>query len=478
MMKKRSKYASGSVTVLLSLAMSAVLIMAAALTELSRTTLIKAHIAMDCENALGSALAEYNRPLLERYNIFGLDGAYGKSSFNSKKIADRMKEYMPGLRGETGLALGYGGDISLDDFLFLTDKCGNEVYEQAVTYMKKAYGLDILAGLADAKDLTKDSDPEEDEENGREIASRELGDEASGGILSSLASIRSRSVLSKIFGSESVVSSKSVPQKELLTNRRSDLFKGAGLGSKSMTDKLLFQEYMFKAFSCYTTVSKGGSNEEKAGQAPHALDYELEHIISGKGNDKENLGDVAKKLVRIREVVNFLYLQSDSAKQGEAELLAMVFCTVTASPQAIEAVKQAILVAWAYSESICDVRTLLKGGKVPPIKSKATWKTGIMSIFNPGGTGVLNTDEGLDYETYLRALLLLKNEADKCGRAMDIMEMNIRKTEHYGAFAMDNCLYGFSMQGNFKVKHIFTPLGQSEMDFGGSISYEMLEKRK
>ena len=92
-MKKRRKYASGTVTVMLSLAMSAVLIMATALTELSRTIIIKAHMAVACENAIGSALAEYNRPLLERYNIFGLDGAYGGRSFNSKKMTDRMKEF-------------------------------------------------------------------------------------------------------------------------------------------------------------------------------------------------------------------------------------------------------------------------------------------------------------------------------------------------------------------------------------------------
>ena len=452
--------------------MSIILIMTTALTELARTTIIKARIAMDCENAMGSILAEYNRPLLERYNIFGLDGAYGGSSFNSKKISERMKEYMPGLRGEAGLALSYGGDITLDNFLFLTDKCGNEVYDQAVTYMKKAYGLDILAGLTDASSLAEDCDDGEDE---KEITSHGLGDEETGGILSSLGAIRSQSILSQIFGGSGAVSSKSVEKGKLLTNRRSDLFKGAGISSKSLTEKLLFQEYLFKSFTCYTTAGKGKG--EKGKEAPHALDYEIEHIIAGKGKDKDNLAEVAKKLVRIREVVNFAYIQTDSAKVGEASMLAAVLCAATATPEAIEAVKQAILLAWAYAESICDVRTLLKGGKVPLMKTAATWKTGIMSIFNPGGTGVLNTNEGLDYETYLRALLFLRNEADKCGRAMDIMEANIRMTDKYGSFGMDRCLHGFSMQGNFTVKHVFTAIGQSAMDFGGSISYEMLEKR-
>ena len=469
-MKKRKKCASGSITVLLSLVMTTVLIMTAALTELSRTSLIKARVVMDCENAMASILAEYNRPLLERYNIFGMDGAYGRNSFNSKKIIDRMKDYMPGLRGDGGIAIGYGEQgISLDNYGFLTDKCGSEIYAQAVTYMKKAYGLDILAGAADIEGLKNDYEAGKDEVS--EINSDDLGDDEAGGILSSISSIRRKNILSLIFGSEAALSSKRTDRGKLLTNRRSDLFKGAGLVAGSAVDKLLFQEYIIRSFSCYTD-KKGGSE----GTVP-PLDYEIEYILAGHGDDKTNLGDVAKRLTTIREVLNFAYIQTDSAKKGEAEFLATILFSVTANPAVIKAATQIILAAWAYSESICDVRTLLAGKKAPIIKTAATWKTGLYSIFNPAGTGTLNVDEGLDYPTYLRVLLLMENEADKCGRAMDIMELNIRNTDHYGSFGMDNCIHAFSMQGSFNIKHIFTTIGTSCVEFGGDISYEMLEKR-
>ena len=468
-MKKRRKYASGSITVLLSLVMSTILILTTACTELSRTALIKAQMVADCENAMASILAEYNRPLLSRYDIFGLDGAYGGTSFNSKKMEDRMKEYMAGLRGESGIALGYGEEkLSTDNYGFLTDKCGSEVRAQAVTFMKKAYGLDILGSLVDIPGIAGDFEDNEDEVN--EVASKDLGDD-DGGILSSIKSMRSMSVLQAIMGFSPQVSTAKTQRGKLLSNRRSDLFKDSGVISGSFTDKMLFQEYILKKFTNYVNAPTGDEDN------PHVLKYEVEYILCGHEDDKSNLAEVAKKLVRIREVANFLYIQTDEAKKGQAELAATAICMLLLMPELIEAVKEIILAGWAYAESICDVRTLLRGGKVPLLKTATSWKTSLFDIVNPTGSGVLRTNEGLDYGTYLRVLLFMENEADKTGRAMDIMELNVKATQGYGNFGMDNCLFGFGMTGAFTINHIFGGLGKTKLDYRGAISYEMLEKR-
>ena len=71
----------------------------------------------------------------------------------------------------------------------------------------------------------------------------------------------------------------------------------------------------------------------------------------------------------------------------------------------------------------------------------------------------------------------MENEADKTGRALDIMELNVKATEGYGNFGMDNCIFGFGMTGAFTINHIFGGLGRSKLDYRGAISYEMLEKR-
>lgn len=468
-MKKRRKYASGSITVLLSLVMSTVLILTTACTELSRTALIKAQMVADCQNAMASILAEYNRPLLERYDIFGMDGAYGGTSFNSKKMEDRMKEYMAGLRGESGIALGYGEEkLTTDNYGFLTDKCGSEVRAQAITFMKKAYGLDILGAVADIPGIT--GEYEENEEEVREIASNDLGED-DGGILSSIKSMRNMGVLQAIMGFSPEVSTAKTRRGMLLSNRRSDLFKNSGVLSGSFTDKMLFQEYIMKKFTNYVNTPKNEANN------PHTLKYEVEYIICGHEEDKENLAETAKKLVHIREVANFLYIQTDEAKKGEAELVATAICMLLLMPELIEVVKEIILAGWAYAESICDVRTLLRGGKVPLIKTAASWKTGLFDIVNPTGSGVLRTNEGLDYGMYLRVLLFMENEADKTGRALDIMELNVKATEGYANFGMDNCIFGFGMTGVFTINHIFGGLGRSKLDYRGAISYEMLEKR-
>ena len=49
------------------------------------------------------------------------------------------------------------------------------------------------------------------------------------------------------------------------------------------------------------------------------LDYELEYILAGRESDKGNLETVAKKLVMLRFVPNYIYLQTSSTnrrKQG------------------------------------------------------------------------------------------------------------------------------------------------------------------
>lgn len=380
-----------------------------------------------------------------------------------------MKDYMAGLRGESGIALGYGEEkLSTDNYGFLTDKCGSEVRSQAVTFIKKAYGLDILGNLADIPGIIKDYEDNEEEVN--EVRSKDLGEDE-GGILSSIRSMRSMSILRAIFGFSPGVSSAKTQRGQLLSNRRSDLFKDEGLISGSFADKMLFQEYIMKKFTNYVNAP---ADEEGN---PHVLKYEVEYILCGHEDDKSNLAETAKNLVRIREVANFLYIQTDEAKQGEAELVATAICMLLLMPEFIDAVKEIILGGWAYAESICDVRTLLRGGKVPLVKSETTWKTGLFDIVNPMGSGVLRTDEGLDYGTYLRVLLFMKNEADKTGRAMDIMELNVKATQGYGNFGLDNCLFGFGMTGTFTINHIFGGLGRSKLDYRGAISYEMLEKR-
>ena len=113
---------------------------------------------------------------------------------------------------------------------------------------------------------------------------------------------------------------------------------------------------------------------------------QIEYIIAGKESDWDNLEKVAKRILTWREVANVIYILSDSGKCAEARALALTLTAVLQVPALTEPVKYAILFAWAYIESLSDVRRLLTGGRVPIVKTAGDWRTGIQSVKNFNGT--------------------------------------------------------------------------------------------
>ena len=68
-----------------------------------------------------------------------------------------------------------------------------------------------------------------------------------------------------------------------------------------------------------------------------------------------------------------MYLMSNEAKKAEIKLVAAAACTLIALPALTPLLESAILLAWAYAESVYDVRSLLAGGKVPLLKDDGSW---------------------------------------------------------------------------------------------------------
>ncbi len=62
------------------------------------------------------------------------------------------------------------------------------------------------------------------------------------------------------------------------------------------------------------------------------------------------------------------YLIQDQQKCIEAEELAVALMGWSMNPPVVDATKWGILAAWAYSESILDVRALLEGRRIAWIK--------------------------------------------------------------------------------------------------------------
>lgn len=71
----------------------------------------------------------------------------------------------------------------------------------------------------------------------------------------------------------------------------------------------------------------------------------------------------------------------------------------------------AILAAWAYAESVSDVRILLDGGHVSLRKTEAQWRTSLEHVGDCLNASADETSrEGLGYESYLQILLWTVSE--------------------------------------------------------------------
>lgn len=98
----------------------------------------------------------------------------------------------------------------------------------------------------------------------------------------------------------------------------------------------------------------------------------MEYILGGKNSDRENLKSVAAKLLLIRQGVNMAHLLADGGKRIQLETLSLAIASSFLVPPAAAVIEAALLVCWAFAESVLDVRELFAGGHVPLVKMRQT----------------------------------------------------------------------------------------------------------
>lgn len=447
----------GYLTVYLSLSMT--LILSFILTMVEGARLHTVHMEAECIADIGmnSVLAEYHRELLEQYDLLFVDMSYGSAHAAIENSAEHLRSYMQHncVQSEQGLFasrdwLSLSTDKAvLKEYSLASDYEGNVMKRQAVEYMKdssvegmltdivsqvgqvEALGLDTRDIEAERNQIQAQIDgidlPKETDENGQEHEI--LLDNPADKVNAS----RSSFILNKVLDDPGAVSTAAIRSEDYLSHRSKRNGTGIRADFQSPTgiaEDLLFDCYLFEKCGYY------GNEMDKS-----LLKYQIEYLIAGKSSDMDNLESVVGRLLLWREVANVVYIFSDSAKCTQAELIALALTAVLLVPELMEPVKASILFAWAYIESVSDVKCLLKGGKVPFMKTQNDWKTGITSVTEFAGDvpDDVSAETGLAYEDYLRIMLFLQNDSIKNMRAMDVMEMDIRMTPGNAYFCMDAC---------------------------------------
>ena len=466
------KEKNGYITLYLTLTLGIMLSFVFVLLEAVRDKTIRTEAEGVMDIGLYSVFGEFNRQLLEQYDLFFIDTSYGEGRPDVKRSEEHLqyymnenfrKERMEGWLGFRDLTALSCDNAEFECYMYASDRQGDVLKTQIINYMQDRTGIELaesllsefgiikngnymsmdISGRWNAADETLNALIEEkqqemiDPETGEEIPI-ELDNPAS-----HVKNIKAQGILGLALPPEKSISSMTIHPEYYLSHR--ELKQGQGTLNlqenliDKATEKFLLWEYLMEKCSTYS------DSKEKS-----VLKYQIEYLLHGKASDLENLEDVVKNILHIREGINYLYLVSDKEKVAQADALAWVVSAILLSPEIKDAVKATILFAWSYAESVKDMRILLDGNKLPLLKSENTWNTPLSQLLM--FTSCLDryeiSSEGMTYEDYLKFFLSLKSEREILYRFMDICEMDIRITQGNEFFQMDGCISAVEAKAN------------------------------
>ncbi len=434
---KAQEFKRGEVTAFLALIFILLVSFTGSLMESASVQSAKSYRRTDVNRAVESVFAEYQKELLEEFDIFALEGSYESGSYDEQKVLDRLAYY-----GAAGI------DLKISRIQLLTDRGGEAFLDQIARYTEKQYGLGALEKVLPGMEGWEEQEKAAGQYQQTEAAvSRELSDMLSANEaelpsednpLPNIQRLALVPLAELAVPKDKQVSDKSVEAGKQVSGRA--LRKGYGdfldVAEPPELSAISLGEYIFGHFSCA---------DGKDGEVPgRALDYEVEYILMGKSSDKENLESVLKRLLALRFIPNYAYLQGNPAKRAQAQALAVTLCTAAALPAASEVLAQALLFAWAFGEGIMDLRALMNGCRVPLAKNDESWQLSLAGLMTLGTQEEQqegkDTPGGLTYDQYLRGLLYTSSKQDMLLRIMDMIEDCLRQEKGLSWFYMDACI--------------------------------------
>lgn len=473
----------GSVTVFFALILSLMVSLLCAGMESVRNAAARTQILCSVDTGLYSLFGQYDRKLLEDYDLFFLDGSCGGGSLKMARIYDNLESWMRPVLQQNGqkLRIQQGG---FTGYRLATDEDGEVFYRQVIRYMRDtlgSQGVGLLVKRLDERQKQTEKaenagnrvesgtmegyNAEMDQASRNSQAAREQaqaqgegkGQNGGGGVFSDGSSgkvvnpitiiqrIRKRGILELVLPRNRELSGNSVEKSSLVSGRtlqRGLAMPGTGEKDRSYTSQILFQQYLMEKLGNYRKPAKGG------------LKYQTEYILTGNCNDLKNLKSVARKLLMVREGVNYAHLLSDFGKRMEARALALTIASTFLIPPAAGIVEGALLLCWAFAESILDVRELFDGGKVPLVKSAQDWQISLGNLPRLlDGLDSLRkrTNRGLSYEDYLQIFLMARSREEKLRRGMDMIEASIRSQAGRNHFRLDSCIAAVEASVDVKI---------------------------
>lgn len=498
MIFSKTRFVDGYLTVFVSLTLTAMISLCLMLIEGVRYKTILLETECIVDTGLNSILAEYNRELLEQYNLFFIDCSYGTSNCSYINTQEHLFDYLDknvSYQDVTLMDFLYGDLLAIEFDMVTLDKISLATDNNASVFRKRAVeALEYDLGISYFQQFTNwintiDENEfwERNIENERaqyKNSIKELLLDREGNEVTANNEVKEKEDQGATFDAGETVEKKETINKKETTDARdiqaiewifsdmeyvqeeSQVDNGLGILPWIVEDtsgiskkRVDINQYISKRTDEINRGNFNADSEETlyekflfleyimkyAGNYIHNkensfMKYQTEYILIGKESDLGNLKGVVNRLLLFREAVNFAYLCTDKEKCTEAELVATAISTILFVPEAKSIFQTAILMAWSYIESIYDMKCLLNGGNVPLVKNKTTWVCNLEEVIFPNQKKTTNNHSGLKYEDYLRIMLCLADDKKTTLRMMDIVEMDIRNTAGNSHFRIDGCI--------------------------------------
>jgi len=465
----------GYLTVFMALVLPLILSLYFALLQGARMNASRLEVTCAADASTDAVMAEFSAALFSRYDLFFIDTSYGSGSPSDAALEERLNYYFGknlapapvlsvfGAGSFTGLS---GAGVFLTGTRHAQDAGFLPLREQIGAYMTADPAgaalsevtriLDLWQGLPvdtqalssgmegtkkQMEDLMKKSrDRKEDTREEGDAEGEETGEGEAENTLEGLAELLRQPLLTQVLGEGAEVSEVQADLSGLFSHR--SISGGTGLYTENShgtlpASSLMLDLYIAEKCGCRGNVREGS-----------LLQYQLEYILHGRDSDRANLEKTLEELLLVRLALNSLYLLQDPGKQAELESAAASLSLTLLIPEFEPALKAVLLGAWSYLESIRDLKALMKGERVPLIKTGETWKTGIEGLLHGETEGAPEESPGtgMTYGEYLQILLFMEGTSLRCSRLMDVMEMDLRRTPGNSLFCMDGCVDAFSME--------------------------------
>lgn len=422
-----------SITVFMAFLLLSLLFVFTTIIEYGRISAAKAEAELNIYNSQRSLAGHYHRELWEKYDILGLDFRKNRKDLLMQYLNDNAKA------GKNIFNIKYD-DVNLIPKFFNEDG-GYELVRQAKKCMLYRLPNKIIDSIKGGDNNSSDQD---DIKDMYEVTDDDI-EKARNEKYNEETKKDPRDVVDKIKDDTSF--SEFTYDKKISDKKIDSSIKIVGnLDEMGILDGVLFNEYILSHF---TSAISTDENEDK-------VNYEVEYILCGHDNDKDNLNEVLRNIKLIRIPINLAFLTTNKKYSVPVNIAAIFIGGLTANLTAINGIKYAILTAWAYAESAIDVKNLLAGGKVPIVKSEDTWNLSWSNLFTFWNIKPKSSDKGMDYEDYLRMFLLVRDKSEKVRCSMNIIQNNV------GVDFM-NLAYSYMIVGNYNIdKKFFSPIHISD----------------